>query len=55
MHAARETEPADETVAAFGREQSALVADGLPAGVADVGVTVPDADLLDVHGAPTTL
>jgi peroxiredoxin len=55
MHAARETEPADEAVAAFGREQSALAADGVPAGVAEVGVTVPDADLLDVHGAPTTL
>jgi peroxiredoxin len=55
MHAARESEPSDETMAAFSREQAALAGDGVPTGIAEVGVTVVDTDLLDVHGAPTTL
>jgi peroxiredoxin len=55
MHAARESEPVDETMAAFGREQAELAAHGLPAGVAEVGMVVADIDLLDVHGASTTL
>ena len=55
MHAARGTEPAEDTMAAFAREQSALAADGLPAGIAEVGLTVADTDLLDVRGAWTTL
>lgn len=55
MHAARPAEPSDGIAAAFGEEQAGLAAGGLPAGVAEVGVTVPDVDLLDVHGAPTSL
>jgi hypothetical protein len=55
MHAARGTGLAEETMAAFSREQSALAADGLPAGIVEVGVTVADTDLLDVHGSWTTL
>lgn len=55
MHAARPAEPADNIMAAFGEEQAALAARGLPAGVAGAGMTVPDVDLLDAHGAPTSL
>ena len=39
----------------FGAEQDALQAAGLPAGVAAPGDLMPDAQLLDVRGAPTTL
>ena len=39
----------------FGAEQDALQAAGLPAGVAAPGGPMPDAQLLDVRGAPTTL
>jgi peroxiredoxin len=39
----------------FGAEQAALQAGGVPAGVAAPGDPVPDPQLLDVHGAPTTL
>lgn len=46
--------PAD-VLAAFAREQAALDAAGVPAGVARPGAALPDAALLDVHGAPTTL
>jgi peroxiredoxin len=54
MHAAA-AQPPNEAMAAFGREQAALAASGLPDGVAAVGTEIPDAALLDVHGAPTTL
>jgi peroxiredoxin len=40
---------------AFGAEQADLQASGVPAGVAAPGNTMPDAQLLDVHGEPTTL
>lgn len=40
---------------AFATEQAALDAAGVPAGVARVGTPIPDGDLLDVHGEPTTL
>jgi peroxiredoxin len=39
----------------FGGEQAALQAGGVPAGVAAPGDPIPDAQLLDMHGAPTTL
>jgi peroxiredoxin len=55
MHAARPAEPSDGIMAVFGEEQAALAAGGLPAGVAEVGVTVRDIDLLDAHGTPTSL
>jgi peroxiredoxin len=40
---------------AFGAEQDALQEAGVPAGVAAPGSVMPDAQLLDVHGEPTTL
>ncbi|SEM19777.1 peroxiredoxin-like family protein [Streptacidiphilus jiangxiensis] len=46
--------PAD-VLAAFSDEQQQLDAAGVPAGVAPVGSVMPDGDLLDVHGEPTTL
>ncbi len=45
----------DDVANAFGAEQAALQAAGVPAGVAGPGDAMPDAQLLDVHGAPTTL
>ena len=36
-------------------ERAALAAAGIPAGVLSVGATLPDAHLLDPHGAPTRL
>jgi peroxiredoxin len=44
-----------EALAAFGADRAALTAAGVPAGVAAPGTPLPDADLLDAHGAPTTL
>jgi peroxiredoxin len=44
-----------EVLDAFGAEQARLEAGGVPAGVAVPGDAMRDADLLDVHGAPTTL
>jgi peroxiredoxin len=55
MRAATAAEPPNEVMAAFGREQADLAASSMPAGVAAVGTQIPDADLLDVHGSPTTL
>jgi peroxiredoxin len=55
MQASMAAEPPNEVMGAFGREQAALAAEGPPARIAEPGTTVPDADLLDVHGAPTTL
>jgi len=39
----------------FGAEQAHLQASGVPVGVAAPGDAMPDAQLLDVRGAPTTL
>jgi peroxiredoxin len=39
----------------FGAELAALNAAGVPAGVATAGTTMPDGDLLDVHGRRTSL
>ena len=55
MHASMAAEPPSEVLGAFGREQAALAAAGLPDGIAAAGTEVPDAGLLDVHGSPTTL
>lgn len=55
MHATRAAEPPDPVLGAFGREQADLAAAGLPAGIATVGTVIADTDLLDPHGAPTTL
>ena len=55
MHAAAAAQPPNEVMSAFGREQAELAAAGLPARIAAVGTVVADTDLLDPHGAPTTL
>jgi peroxiredoxin len=55
MHTAMAEQPPNEVMSAFGREQAELAAAGLPAGIATVGTVVADTDLLDPHGAPTTL
>ena len=55
MHASMTAEPPDDVMGAFGREQAALAAEGLPDGIAVPGTMVPDVDLLDAHGVPTTL
>jgi peroxiredoxin len=49
------TQPPNEAMGAFAREQAELTAMGSPAGVVEVGTTLPDAELLDAHGAATTL
>jgi peroxiredoxin len=54
MHAAMAAEPPNETMGAFRREQAELAARAT-AGVAAVGTVLPDAELLDVDGAVTTL
>ena len=51
---AAEALPAD-VVAAFAADQAGLDARGVPEGIAAPGTVMPDGDLLDVHGAPTTL
>ena len=55
MHAARAAKEPSEAIDAFAREQAELAAGGLPAGIAQAGAVLPDAELLDVHGAATTL
>jgi peroxiredoxin len=45
----------DDVVKTFGAEQAALQAAGVPADIAVPGDPMPDPQLLDVHGAPTTL
>jgi peroxiredoxin len=45
----------DDVRDAFGAEQAGLDANGTPAGVAAPGDAMPDAQLLDVDGAPITL
>ena len=55
MHASMAARPPDEVMGAFGREQAALAAAGVPDGVAAPGTQILDASLLDVHGSPTTL
>jgi peroxiredoxin len=54
MRAAMAAEPPIEAMSAFTREQAEL-ADSTPAGIAPAGTALPDAELLDAHGAPTTL
>jgi peroxiredoxin len=48
-------QPANEVMGAFSREQAELAANGVPEGVIEVGATLPDAKLIDPHGATTTL
>jgi peroxiredoxin len=44
-----------EILQVFGEEQAGLDAGGVPEGVAGAGAAMPDAELLDVDGAATTL
>jgi len=44
-----------DIISAFSAEQAELDAAGVPGGVAAPGSPMPDGELLDVHGAPTTL
>lgn len=53
MHANGESR--NESDNPFAREQAMLAAAGTPAGIASVGSTLPDAQLLDPFGNPTTL
>ena len=48
-------QPPNEIMGAFTREQAGLAASGLPVGVIEVGARLPDAELLDAHGATTSL
>jgi peroxiredoxin len=54
MKAAMAASPSSEATGAFAREQAGLAVSG-PAGIAPVGTVLPDAELLDGHGAGTTL
>ncbi len=45
----------NDVSSAFAADQAALDAGGVPAGVAAPGTAMPDAELLDVNAAPTTL
>lgn len=55
LHKALAGQLPDDAFGAFGAEQAGLDARGVPPGVATIGDALPDADLLDVHGAATTL
>ena len=54
MTAARRAKP-DPSRDAFAAERDRLARIGTPAGAAEVGSVMPDGDLIDVHGARTTL
>lgn len=55
LHAAMAAQPPNEVMGAFRREQAGLAAAGSPDGIAPVGTVIADVDLLDAHGAPTSL
>jgi peroxiredoxin len=54
MRAVTAGQAPNEAMDAFTREQAGLAASS-PAGVAPAGTVLPDTELLDVHGAATTL
>jgi peroxiredoxin len=54
MHESMASQPPNEAMGAFAREREGLADVAAPTAVAP-GSTLPDADLLDVHGAETTL
>lgn len=54
VHSMRASQPAGQPPSAFDREQQQL-AQLTPDGVIAIGERLPDADLLDVHAASTTL
>ena len=49
------TQAPAHVLAAFGKDRAALDAAGVPTGVVAVGMQMPDGDLLDVNGAPTSI
>jgi peroxiredoxin len=55
LEAGMATQAPAEVLGAFAAEQQQLDQAGVPAGVAAPGTKIPDAELLDVHGQPTTL
>jgi hypothetical protein len=55
MHSMMAGKPLNEVMGAFAREQAGLADGGAPAGVARAGTILPNAELLDVHGAATAL
>jgi peroxiredoxin len=55
VSAAMVAQPPNELMAIFAREQSELAARGVPDGTVPVGSVLPDVDLVDAHGAKTTL
>jgi peroxiredoxin len=55
MRLAAAAAPPQEVMAVFAREQAIYAAAGTPPGVAEIGTQLADVDLLDTHGAPTTL
>lgn len=55
LHEAMAGQIPDEVLGAFGAEQAGLDDRGIPTGIAEPGDILGDFDLLDVHGAPTTL
>jgi len=55
LQAGMAAQPPNEVMGAFGREQAELATAGLPDGIATAGTVVADAELLDPHGAATTL
>jgi hypothetical protein len=54
MRSVMAAQPPNEAMSAFAREQVALAAQGTPDSVAAIGSMLPDADLVDTHGASTT-
>lgn len=55
MHTATAGRLPAEVLAEFGKEQAELNTAGVPAGVVAPGGPMPDGELLDAHGEPTTL
>jgi peroxiredoxin len=55
MKAAIASQPPNEVINALSREQADLAVRGIPDRVMSSGSMLPDADLLEVHGAQTTL
>ncbi len=55
MSAARRDQPPNELMDIFVREQSELAARSVPDANVPVGSVLPDVDLVDAHGATTTL
>ncbi|MEU0503263.1 peroxiredoxin-like family protein [Nocardia sp. NPDC005998] len=55
MHQSTADQIPGPALTAFSAEQADLASHGLPESVAQAGTAMPDADLLDVHGNPTSL